>query len=263
MWSILTPILIIGGIGLIAGAGLSIASLIFAVPVDKTAERVKECLPGANCGACGFSGCDGYATALSKGETQNTGLCSPGGDEVAQSIAEILGVETTAAVKKIAVIHCNGHRGNTETKMNYHGTKSCRTAKQLYGGDNACEFGCIGLGDCKKFCPFDAIAMENGFPKVIPSLCKGCGVCVSSCPKNLISLEEVGTTYTVRCRNLHKGAPVVKVRKVSCIGCGLCVKACESGAVTLENNCAVIDPENCTGCGKCAEACKRGAITKQ
>lgn len=263
MSEILTPILIIGIIGLIAGAGLSIASLIFAVPTNKKQEEIKEVLPGANCGACGFSGCDGYAAALAKGETQNPGLCSPGGDETAANIANILGVETTAATKKIAVIHCNGHRGNTDTKMNYHGTMSCRTAKQLYGGDNACQYGCIGLGDCKKFCPFDAITMENSFPKVLPALCKGCGVCVSSCPKNLISLEELNGTYTVRCRNLDKGAPVVKVCKVSCIGCGLCVKACEFDAVKVENNCATIDPAKCTACGKCTEACKRGAISKQ
>lgn len=74
--SILTAVAIVSGIALIAGLGLAIASKIFAVPVDEKAEAIRECLPGANCGACGFSGCDGYAAALSKGETP-TPLSAP------------------------------------------------------------------------------------------------------------------------------------------------------------------------------------------
>ncbi len=48
-------------IGLVAGLILSVASIVFAVPVDEKQEAVRAALPGANCGACGFSGCDGYA----------------------------------------------------------------------------------------------------------------------------------------------------------------------------------------------------------
>ena len=43
---------------------------------DEKAEAIQEILPGANCGACGYSGCSGYAAALSKGEAK-PGLCSP------------------------------------------------------------------------------------------------------------------------------------------------------------------------------------------
>ena len=263
MTSILIPVLIVAGIGLVAGVGLSVASVLMAVPTDETFDRVRECLPGANCGACGYSGCDGYAKALSSGQTEKTGLCAPGGDDVAQKVAAALGVEATAAVRKVAVIHCRGDRSLAETKMNYHGTKSCRTAKQLYGGDNACPYGCIGLGDCRKFCPFGAITMQNGFPLVHKDVCKGCGVCVASCPKGLISLETLADVYTVRCRNTQKGAAAVKVCKASCIGCSMCVKACERGAVTVTDFCAVIDPARCIGCGACAAVCKRGAITLQ
>ena len=67
MNAIVLAVLLVGGIGLIAGVGLAIASIVMAVPKDETAEAIRECLPGANCGACGFSGCDGYAAALSKG----------------------------------------------------------------------------------------------------------------------------------------------------------------------------------------------------
>ena len=78
MNEILLPILLVSGIGLILGLGLAIASKVMAVPVDEKAEKITEVLPGANCGACGFSGCAGYAEALASGKAEN-GLCSPGG----------------------------------------------------------------------------------------------------------------------------------------------------------------------------------------
>ena len=90
IWKYLTPILIVGIIGLLAGVILAVASIVMAVPKDEKAEALEEVLPGANCGACGFSGCPGYAAAMAKGEAQ-PGLCSPGGAEVAQKCAEILG----------------------------------------------------------------------------------------------------------------------------------------------------------------------------
>ena len=65
---ILIAVLIIAGIGLVAGLGLAIASIVMAVPKDEKAEAVLELLPGANCGACGYSGCSGYAAALAHGE---------------------------------------------------------------------------------------------------------------------------------------------------------------------------------------------------
>ena len=76
MNAILLPVVLVAGIGLILGLGLAIASKIMAVPVDEKAEAITECLPGANCGACGFSGCAGYAAALSSGDTTETNLCA-------------------------------------------------------------------------------------------------------------------------------------------------------------------------------------------
>ena len=62
----LQGILVVSGVGLAAGVLLVIASKFMFVPVDETAEKIRACLPGANCGACGYAGCDGYADALSK-----------------------------------------------------------------------------------------------------------------------------------------------------------------------------------------------------
>ena len=60
-------IILVAVIAIIAGLLLSWASIQFAVPVDEKQAAVREVLPGANCGACGFSGCDGYAAALAAG----------------------------------------------------------------------------------------------------------------------------------------------------------------------------------------------------
>ena len=55
---------VVGGLGLLFGLGLSIASKAFEVKVDEKVTKVREVLPGANCGACGQSGCDAYAECL-------------------------------------------------------------------------------------------------------------------------------------------------------------------------------------------------------
>ena len=62
---IVIAIIVVSAIGIIAALMLAVASIVMAVPVDEKAEKIREELPGANCGACGFSGCDGYAAALS------------------------------------------------------------------------------------------------------------------------------------------------------------------------------------------------------
>ena len=82
MHLIIIAVVVVSVIGLIAGLGLAVASKVMAVPVDEKAEEIQAALPGANCGACGFSGCSGYAAALSEGKTTDTGRCMPGGAEV-------------------------------------------------------------------------------------------------------------------------------------------------------------------------------------
>ena len=185
--SILIPAAVVAGIGLVAGAGLAIASVLMAVPKDERAEAVLEVLPGANCGACGYSGCSGYAAALASGEAKN-GLCAPGGDKAAQDIAAVLGISAEGVERKTAVVHCLGTYDNTSDKIEYQGVNSCAAAMQLFGGTPSCQFGCIGLGDCAKACPYDAITVCNGAAMVNRAMCKGCSICVGTCPKGIISL---------------------------------------------------------------------------
>lgn len=259
--NIILPIAIVAGIGLLAGVLLAVLSKIMAVPVDEKEEAITEILPGANCGACGFSGCSGYASALSKGNTKDTGLCAPGGSEVSAQIAEIMGLAAATITPMAAVVRCMGNDTCAYKKMDYSGVSSCKMAAQLFGGDKTCIYGCLGLGDCQRACPYDAINICNGIAIVSPELCRACKKCVAECPKGLIELmPKSETKAAVLCRNHDKAAMVKKECEVGCLGCTKCVKTCPEGAISMDNAVAVVDYNKCTGCGKCEEACPNNTI---
>ena len=261
MNSILLAVLLVAGIGLIAGIGLSVASVVMAVPTDETADAIRECLPGANCGACGFSGCDGYAAALSSGKTKETNLCAPGGNETAKAVAAVLGVEAGSIKPMAAVVHCNGTTENSAKKLQYQGVQSCVMAAQLFGGQKACVYGCLGYGDCVNACEYDAISICDGVARVNPLACRACKKCISACPKGLIELLPLHETKAaVLCKNHNTGAFTRKECKVGCIGCMKCTKVCESDAIRVENNTAHVDYDKCIACGKCVSECPVGAI---
>ena len=253
---IVIAVIIISVIGLVLGIILAIASIVMAVPVDEKAAEIEEVLPGANCGACGFSGCAGYAGALSKGETTECNRCAPGGAEVAAKVADIMGLAAGDTKPMTAVVQCHGTPENCDTKLNYHGDMSCKTAAQLFGGPKVCSFGCIGLGDCMKACPYDAIKMINGVAKVNPLACKACKVCINTCPKGIIDLVPLHEVKAnVFCKNQSKGGQARKECKTACIGCMKCQKGCEFDAIHVNNFVASVDYDKCTGCGKCVEGC--------
>ncbi len=253
---ILIAAIIVSATGLLLGLGLAIASIVLAVPVDEKAEAITEVLPGANCGACGFSGCSGYADALSKGKTTETALCAPGGADVAAQVASIMGVAAGAVVPMSAVVMCQGTTENCDTMLNYSGAKTCKMASQLFGGPKDCNYGCLGFGDCVEACPYDAIQLCDGVARINPLACKACKICIKTCPKSLIELVPLHESKAVVfCKNKNKGALTRKECKVGCIGCMKCVKACEFDAISVENNVAHVDTSKCTGCGKCVEGC--------
>ena len=252
-------VIVVVVIALIAGVILSVASIVFAVPVDEKAEAIAGVLPGANCGACGFAGCSGYAEALAKGEAE-IGLCSPGGPDVAEECAEILGVSAGSMEKKVAIIQCAGTCSVVDKKMNYDGIDTCAAAAVFFGGDSACQYGCLGHGDCAAVCPENAITVCNGLATVNEDLCVGCGLCAKACPKNVIIIEAQKWNQHVRCKNTDKGAETRKTCKVGCIGCMKCQKECEAGAITVTNFNATIDYSKCTNCGHCKDVCPVKAI---
>ena len=170
MQTILVPVLIVTGTGLIAGLLLSVASKFFAVKVDERVTQLREQLPGANCGACGCAGCDEYASKMAAGEAEPN-LCPVGGAAVAAKLGEILGVSVGSIEPKRAVVKCRGHLQTSEYIMDYDGPKTCQAAKLLYDGRTSCNFACLGYGDCTRACEYDAIHIVDHIAKVNEDLC--------------------------------------------------------------------------------------------
>lgn len=258
---ILIPVLIIAAIALICAVILTLSSVFFGVKEDERAAEIRDCLPGANCGVCGFSGCDGYAKALSEGKTDNPSLCVPGGDGVAKRVGEIMGLEAGDVVEQVAYVACNGSCSPDEKKYVYTGPKTCVAANMSYSGDRFCTFACLGYGDCAAVCPRGAICItEKNIAEIDPRKCIGCGLCVKTCPNGIIHLINDTSRVVVKCNSHNKGAQVRKVCLNGCIACGKCEKTCPHGAIKVENNLATIDYTKCTGCGACKEACPVGCI---
>ncbi len=256
---ILLPVLIFIGLGLLMGALLALASKLFAVKKDEKAEAIKECLPGANCGGCGYSGCDAYAAAVSSGDAP-VNKCSVGGAEAASKIAQIMGVDAGAQVRMRAQVMCSGTDEYAKKKYIYEGIDDCVAASKIGGGDKMCKNGCIGLGTCVRACPFDAIVVEDGVAAVDYSKCKGCGICVSACPKGIIKLIPFDAKHWVGCMSVDDGKNTRKVCDVGCISCKLCQKNCPAGAINVDNFVASIDYDKCTGCDICTDKCPRHII---
>ena len=173
--AILIPVGILGAFGLVFGIGLAIAAKVFEVNVDHRFPAVRAALPGANCGACGYPGCDALALAILNGEAE-ADACPVGGKKTAEAIAEIMGVKVDPAVRKIAIVICQGTFENAPDRAKYYGEKDCREAMVASGGSKGCHFGCIGYGACKTACQFDAIVMgTDGLPIIDTDKCTSCG----------------------------------------------------------------------------------------
>lgn len=258
--SALFAVLLLFLLGLLTSFLLMLASRFLTVATDGRAERLRACLPGVNCGACGYTGCDGYAEALADGEDTPTNLCIPGGDGVSRALSDALGREFLDVCEMIASVACDGKCGVSPAYNRYNGIESCAAAKLFYGGPVACSYGCIGYGDCAAVCPQDAICIVDDVARIDTRACVGCGVCRDACPQRLITLVPDTVHIAVLCASHNTGAETRKLCKNGCIGCHRCEKACESGAIKVENNLAAIDYTLCTGCLACIDACPTGAV---
>ena len=238
------------------GAALGFFREFFAVPEDPVTSSIRAVLPGANCGACGYPGCDNYAAAITAGNAE-INACTVGGPSVAEKIAAITGKSGGKVVQTVSVLACQGSSLHTPLKGTYTGLQTCRGAK-LAGGTKLCSWGCLGFGDCVKACKFDAIEMSDlNLPKVSYAKCSGCGLCVTECPQGLfksVAREQRGAMVLCSNKNPVKQM-VAKTCKIACFKCGLCVKNCPQQCISLDTYIPIVDLSKCNSCGTCAEKC--------
>lgn len=263
MKEVLIAIMVMGGMAFLLSLALIWSSRKFYVAENPLIDQVAALLPQANCGACGYPGCTGFAKVLV--ETQDPKMvCPVSPKEKLKEIGLAAGIVISERDPMVAVLHCSGTRSNVKTASDYVGIQSCIAAHNLYSGDKLCMFSCIGYGDCAKACLFGAIRVEDGIAVFDHEKCTGCGMCVKTCPRKVVALVRKRlSTVVVACSSRDPGAVVRKQCNVGCIACGRCSRICPKQAIVVEpgSNLAIIDDSKCVLCGKCVAECDiRNAI---
>ncbi|MBI9077550.1 MAG: FAD-dependent oxidoreductase [Desulfatibacillum sp.] len=183
-------ILFMLGLGGACGVLLSVASRVFYVYEDPRIAQVEDCFAGANCGGCGYAGCNAAAVAVVGGKAP-ANICIVGGQDSAQATAIVMGMDVGGSEPVLSYNPCAG--GNrAEDRFIYQGVPTCAALTGLYDGKRLCSIGCLGLGDCVKACLFDALKIgPDGFPVVNSDNCVGCGACERACPKDVLEVMSM------------------------------------------------------------------------
>lgn len=72
------------------------------------------------------------------------------------------------------------------------------------------------------------MSMAEGYVhRIDRERCKGCGLCVMVCPKEVLALSD-----ELNARGYH---PAVQVHPQKCIHCALCCRMCPDTAITIES----------------------------
>lgn len=253
---ILYPVLSLGSLGMAFGVLLGYASKKFEVQVDEKIPKIREVLPGANCGGCGFAGCDAYAAAIIE-QGARLDACTVGGSACAAKIGEIVGVKVEIKEdepKYTAFVKCSGNCSSRKVKADLQGAATCSEAAKLQGLQG-CSYGCFGLGCCSKACIFGAISVVDGVAIVDEAKCTNCGACIKACPKGLIESVPVDKKHRVACNSKDAGSVVRQNCSKGCIACKICEKNCPQQAIHVNQNIALVDYSKCTNCGICASKC--------
>ncbi len=248
---------VFGLLGAIFGFGLAVAALRFAVAANPLVERIRAVLPSANCGACGFAGCQAYAEALAESPDVAPNLCAPGRGTVATALARLTGRAAGDVVDRVVILRCHGVDEYARIEAEYAGVQTCTAASMIFGGPKACKNGCVGLGDCVRACPFGALSLgHGGIVGVNEELCTGCGLCIPACPKDLFRFYPRRHRIELSCVARDKQTLVRSTCSVGCTQCRKCVAKCPAQAITWDGSTILIDHDKCLAYGpSCGEVC--------
>ncbi len=253
---VLTSVLTLFGLGLVAAIVLAAASRVFYVEEDPRVEAVMDALPGANCGGCGYAGCEGYAIAVVNEPSVSAALCVAGSADTTITVGELTGKAVGAADPMISFRRCDKIAGNVKARYQYHGLPSCAGATLLMDGSDLCSWSCLGFGDCVEVCPFGAMEIKGGLVVISSTKCTGCGLCIKACPRNSLDIIPARARVAVTCATKDKLRAVMDVCEVGCINCGKCIKVCPAKAITQVDSRIEIDQHKCLSYGSdCAEIC--------
>lgn len=239
--TILGSVAILGGVGLVFATLIALANRKLKVWEDPRIDEVNAMLPGANCGACGYPGCRGFAEAAIRGEVAPAS-CTVMDELAREDVAAYLGVDAGQAERRVARLLCAGGSDVAPQKAEYRGIRSCAAAVATSGGGKGCPWGCVGLADCAVACTFDAIEMSGAaLPVVDIDRCTACGDCVDACPLGLFVIQPLEHHLLVQCRSLLEGEAATAVCSVACNACGRCVADAADGLISMRQGLAVID----------------------
>ncbi|MCK5450772.1 MAG: RnfABCDGE type electron transport complex subunit B [Candidatus Omnitrophica bacterium] len=234
---VIASILSMAGLSIFFASVLAFADKKLKVEEDPEVDRINHLLPGVNCGACGFLSCHDFAEHIVN-EGADPAKCRVVDKETREEICKDMGISGGETYSVIPLIHCAAEEKNKKFTAEYRGIKTCSAANLVFGGGLECQYGCMGLGDCTRVCPFGALYMENGLPRVDQTKCTGCGKCEKACPRNIISMREKKTEelYYVACSSHDTALRVRQVCGVGCIACGICVKLSPKEFFKVEDN---------------------------
>lgn len=259
--TILWSTIVLAALAIVFGILLAVLGKKLAVHEDERIKQVRNHLSGANCGGCGYAGCDAFAKAVVEGKA-DVNACSATSADNKKLIGDIMGIYVNAEETKI-VIACNGGKAAVD-KYEYMGYGDCRSMELLGGGRKQCKWGCLGMGTCSSVCPENAVNVDDsGHAKIDRKKCIACGKCLTLCPKGIIQRVPAKAQYYVACSNCLRGGKEVRaICSAGCLGCGLCAKVCPHQAITMLNNLPHIDYDKCEACGLCALKCPAKCILK-
>jgi len=252
---ILITLAVAAVLALILGVALGLFRELFFVEEEPLVGMIREALPGANCGGCGFPGCDGYAAYVAGGG--NITKCTAGGKAAVDKLAEIMGTGAVEVTPMVSVCCCLGGNDIAVKRGQYTDLPTCRGAK-LAGGTKLCRWGCIGFGDCVTVCKFGAISIgKNGLPEVNWGKCTGCGVCAAECPQGILRIIPKNKKITLAlCSNRNPiRSAIRKTCRLGCIKCGVCVKHCPQQCIVIDDGIPRVDYNKCNICGTCEQKC--------